>query len=281
MARRSQQSTALRPCKLIDMDTNHDAWNGELYGRNSAHHRRYDDAFLATLPLRPNDEVLDVGCGTGDFTVKVAARVPGGRVVGLDASPSQITAAAAHARPNLDFVVARAEDLDDHLGDRRFDAIVSRATLHWLPDARHPALLGAFRRHLRPGGVLRVEQGGAGQIAAVRAILDDVSAKLGGPRSPWFFPEAAPYRALLEAAGFDLQQGFVRLLAQSRPMPTRADLLGFLRSQVFLAYETDLTPAERDELRRAVEERADELRRPDGTYDLDFIRLDVLAHAPG
>jgi len=261
------------------METERDAWNGELYGRNSAHHRRYDDVFLATLPLRPTDEVLDVGCGTGDFTVKMAARVPEGRVVGLDASPSQL-AAAAHARSNVGLVVGRAEDLDGSLGDRRFDAIVSRATLHWLPEAQHPELLRGLRRHLKPGGVLRVELGGAGQIAAVRAVIDDVSAALGGPRSPWFFPEPATYRALLETAGFELHQGFVRLIEQRRSMPARDDLLGFLRSQVFLAYETRLTPAQRAQLRTNVEVRADELRRPDGSYDLDFVRLDVLAHAP-
>lgn len=264
------------------MDTDRDdAWDGELYGRNTAHHRRYDDIFLATLPLRPTDEVLDIGCGTGDFTVKLAALVPQGRVVGLDASPSQVAAAAVYARPNLTFVVGRAEELDGQLGDRRFDAIVSRATLHWLPEARHAELLRACRRHLRPGGVLRVEQGGAGQIAALRAILDDVSAGLGGPRSPWFFPAPAPYRSMVEAAGFDLKQGFVRLLEQRRSMPARDDLLSYLRSQVFLAYETGLTPAQRDQLRNRVEARADELRRPDGSYDLDFVRLDVLAHAPG
>lgn len=263
------------------MDTERDAWNGELYGRNTAHHRRYDDAFLSTFALQPTDQVLDIGCGTGDFTVKLAARVPRGQVVGLDASPSQIAVAAVHARPNLGFVVGRAEDLDGHLGDRRFDAIVSRSTLHWLPETRHPALLDACRRHLRPGGVLRIEQGGAGQIAAVRAILDDVSAPLGGPRSPWFFPEPAPYQAMVEAAGFDLQQGFVRLVEQRRSMPAPDDLLDYLRSQVFLAYETRLTPAQCEQLRNRVEARTDELRRPDGSYDLDFIRLDVLAHAPG
>jgi trans-aconitate 2-methyltransferase len=264
------------------MEKDHDAWNGQLYGRNSAHHRRYDDAFLAALPLRPTDEVLDIGCGTGDFTVKLSARVPQGRVVGLDASPSQITAAAVHARSNLGFVVGRAEALDINLADRRFDAIESRATLHWLPEDQHPALLRTFRRHLHPGGVLRVEMGGAGQIAAVRAILDEVSSALGGPRSPWFFPEPASYRATLEEAGFDVHhQGFVRLIEQRRSMPARDDLLGFLRSQVFLAYETHLTPAQRHQLRSRAEARADELRRPDGSYDLDFVRLDVLAHAPG
>ncbi|HEX2381627.1 MAG TPA: hypothetical protein VHI95_03250, partial [Acidimicrobiales bacterium] len=58
------------------------SWNGGLYAANTEHHRRYDDDFLATLALRSVDRVLDVGCGSGDFTAKVAALVPEGHVVG-------------------------------------------------------------------------------------------------------------------------------------------------------------------------------------------------------
>src|SRR5437763_7756475 len=65
-------------------------WDGELYAANTGHHRRYDDAFLATLPLRTTDRVLDIGCGSGDFTATVAALVPDGHVVGLEPQPSLI-----------------------------------------------------------------------------------------------------------------------------------------------------------------------------------------------
>jgi ubiquinone/menaquinone biosynthesis C-methylase UbiE len=48
-------------------------WDGALYAANTDHHRRYDDRFLSTLPLRPTDRVLDLGCGSGDLTATVAA----------------------------------------------------------------------------------------------------------------------------------------------------------------------------------------------------------------
>src|SRR3954471_7788894 len=82
-----------------------DGWDGELYAANAAHHRRQDDAFLASLPLGAGDRVLDIGCGTGEFTNRLAERVPEGRVVGVDASPSQIEAARAHKAPNVELVL--------------------------------------------------------------------------------------------------------------------------------------------------------------------------------
>ena len=41
-------------------------------------------------PSRSTDRVLDVGCGSGDFTAKVAALVPDGHVVGLEPQPSMV-----------------------------------------------------------------------------------------------------------------------------------------------------------------------------------------------
>jgi trans-aconitate methyltransferase len=161
-----------------------------------------------------------------------------------------------------------------------FDAVVSRATLHWIPRADHPALLAAIARHLRTGGILRVEFGGRGQIAALRTILDEESSAVGGPASPWFFPDAATYGAWLAEAGFDATGGFVRLLEQRRAMPTPDSLIGYLRSQVFAAYEAQISEPSRATFRTSSEARTlAELERPDGSYDLDFVRMDVLAYA--
>jgi len=257
-----------------------DGWDGALYARHSVHHRRHDAEFLRTLPLRPTDRLLDLGCGSGEFTARLAALVPDGQVLGIDASPSQMAAAARHAAPNLTFQVGRIQALEAVVGARRFDLVVSRAALHWIAAADHPPLLRSVRRLLHPGGTLRAEFGGAGQIEPVRRILDEESAALGGPRSPWFFPEAVQYRSLLEAAGYDLGTGFVRLLRQRRAIATADDLIGYLRSQVFVAYEGAMTTSQRDRFRRAVEARAGELRRDDGSHDLEFVRLDLLARAP-
>src|SRR3954453_17411858 len=85
-------------------------WDGKLYAANTGHHRRYDDDFLATLTLQPTDRGLDVGCGSGDFTAKVAAVVPRGHVVGLEPQPSMVAEARRRSQPNQSFALGPAQE---------------------------------------------------------------------------------------------------------------------------------------------------------------------------
>src|SRR4051794_34308777 len=95
-----------------------DGWDGAVYSANADHHRRHDAGFLQSISLSRADAVLDLGCGTGEFTRKLAALVPDGRVLGVDASTSQIEVALSDPPGNAEFVVARAQDLDAVLGAR-------------------------------------------------------------------------------------------------------------------------------------------------------------------
>src|SRR5690349_3132034 len=82
------------------------AWDGADYAANTEHHRVHDGTFLRRFPVAPTDRILDLGCGSGDFTRTVADLVPDGHVLGLDAQPSMIDEARACAGPNQSFVVA-------------------------------------------------------------------------------------------------------------------------------------------------------------------------------
>jgi trans-aconitate methyltransferase len=255
-----------------------DAWDASLYAEHSAHHREQDAWFLASFTLAPTAHVLDLGCGTGEFTNRIADLVPQGRVLGVDGSPSQIERAQAVKRDQVELRLGRLERLDELLGEQTFDAAISRATLHWVAREDHPGLLRAVAAHLRPHGFFRAEFGGRGQMQQALALFDDVSERFGGPRSPWCFPDADEYRELVVEAGLDPAQGFVRLVPQRRSMPTFEALVGFLRSQAFVGYETRLSADAQPRFREQAEARASvELRRPDGSYDLEFVRLDLLA----
>jgi trans-aconitate 2-methyltransferase len=258
--------------------TTQDAWDAKLYAEHSAHHREQDAWFLSSFTLEPTAHVLDLGCGTGEFTNVIADLVPEGRVLGVDGSPAQLDRARAIKRDNVDLRLGRLEHLNDVLGNQTFDAAISRATLHWLPREEHPGLLRAVATHLTPHGFFRAEFGGRGQMQAALAVLDEISERFGGPRSPWFFPDADQYRELLLEAGLDPARGFVRLVPQRRKMPTFEALAGFLRSQAFVGYETRLSAEAGPRFREEAEARAGvDLRRPDGSYDLEFVRLDLLA----
>jgi trans-aconitate methyltransferase len=256
-------------------------WDGELYAANTGHHRAQDASFLATLPLRPTDRVLDLGCGAGDLTATVAARLPDGEVVGLEPQASLLDVARRHAGRNQVFVEASVQQLSSALpDDGAFDVVMSQSVLHWVPQRDHPALLGEVRRLLRPGGWFRAEFGGVGNVAAVLVLLDDVSSRLGGPVCPWWFADAGMYLELVERSGLEVAEGFVRTTAQRRRF-TREALLGWFRSQCVQAYEAGLAVEHRRAFRAEVEARFDELARWDGSFDQTFVRMEVLARRPG
>ncbi|MGD8450769.1 MAG: methyltransferase domain-containing protein [Phycisphaerae bacterium] len=119
-----------------------------LHGRKRAVER---------LELRPNSEVLEVGCGTGLNFRHVLSRLDpaAGRLTGLDFSADMLAQAAkrlqARGWSNVDLVQADASAMD--LG-RQFDAILFAYSLTMIPD--WAASLARAREHLRPGGRLVV-----------------------------------------------------------------------------------------------------------------------------
>ena len=261
-------------------------WDGRAYAANNAHHRAFDASVLSPLAIEPAWAVLDVGCGTGDFSARVAGLVPAGRVLGVDASASQIEVARLNQSSvgNLTFLTWDARRLAElpraRVPPPGFDLVVSVATLHWIGAADHPAVFDGMRAVLRPGGILRAEFGGAGQIAETRQVLDELSAELGGPASPWNFPTPEVVTEMVTAAGFDVAAGWARLVDQDRSLPDEEAFVGWLTSQVLIAYEAGLPEGAAHEFRaRALERCLARCRRPDGSYDQHYVRLDLLATA--
>jgi ubiquinone/menaquinone biosynthesis C-methylase UbiE len=92
-----------------------DYWNG-IGGTQWVNRKERFDSQLGTfiplivdsLELRPNDAVLDIGCGTGALTRALADKVPDGSALGLDISEAMIEDALASRgeRTNLDFQIA-------------------------------------------------------------------------------------------------------------------------------------------------------------------------------
>jgi ubiquinone/menaquinone biosynthesis C-methylase UbiE len=113
-------------------------------------------AVVDRLEIRPDDRVLEIGCGHGVAATMVCERLDGGRLTAIDRSPKMIEAAKKRNAAFVDagkaeFLVQELEDMD--FGDRRFDVIFAvRVGLFHREPERANALA---ERWLAPGG--RVE----------------------------------------------------------------------------------------------------------------------------
>jgi trans-aconitate 2-methyltransferase len=184
-------------------------WNAASYARTAAPVEAFGHRLLDRLELRGDESVLDAGCGSGGVTEELLARVPDGRVIGVDGSRSMIARARQRlgTRANL-----RVTDLLDLELDEPVDVVFSSATFHWIAD--HDRLFARLFAALKPGGRLLAQCGGAGNIATVVNALDGLTAEapfaesFAGWRGPWNYAGPAETVAGLERAGFtDAQAG--------------------------------------------------------------------------
>jgi SAM-dependent methyltransferase len=254
-------------------------WHGTEYAQHSGHHRAFDDWFLERHRPSGSDVVVDLGCGSGEFSARLASMLPEGRVIGVDPDESMLSSAARHAAPNLEFRRGSAEDLGEVVAPGSVEVVVSRAMLHWLPLERYLRCFEAVRDALRPGGVFHSESAGAGNVAGIVALVDTISSEHGLPVLD-AFPDPGQVLEVLEMAGLEVEADGVRTVAQRRPF-AREELVGMLRTQAAVALQRRAPAWEAERLVDEVVARADRLRRHDGTFDQTFVRLEILARRPG
>lgn len=262
-----------------DGQTGAGTWQGEAYASHAGHHRSVDAWFLDRHPPGRGDHVVDAGCGSGEFTLRVADLVGPGQVIGVEPDPSMLATARRHVRGNVAFRRGHLQQLDQVCAPGSADLVVSRAVFHWIPLEDYRRCYQAILRVLKPGGWFHAESGGAGNVARVAAVLDGIAASHGLPPAAVTFPHAGIVLELLEEVGFRVPEAGVTTVAQRRRFD-RDELGGFVRTQATVAYVAGATPEVRGAFLADAERRLDELRRHDGTYDQTFVRLDVLAQRP-
>jgi len=117
------------------------------------------ECIVELLAPQAGEQILDLGCGTGELTARIAQS--GACVQGIDLSGSSISTAQLKY-PKIKFSVADATDfqVEDML-----DAVFSKDVLHWIkqPDA----VINCVEQALRPGGRFVAEFNGKGNLGAI------------------------------------------------------------------------------------------------------------------
>jgi SAM-dependent methyltransferase len=244
-------------------------WDPERYAHNARFVADLGAPVVELLAPRAGERILDLGCGDGVLTAKLAAM--GCEVVGVDGSAAQVDAAQ---KLGLDARVMDGEKLS-FAGE--FDAVFSNAALHWMrnPDA---VIAGAWRA-LRPGGRFVAEFGGHGCVAKIKKALVDALDRRGidgDGAVPWYFPTVEEYSAKLKVAGFSIN--YIALIPRPTPLP--GDVTGWLETFAE-SFTASLPPPERP----AYIEEVREALRPllcdeEGKWTADYVRLRFAAVRP-
>jgi trans-aconitate methyltransferase len=239
-------------------------WNTEAYATNGRFVADLASGVVDLLAPQAGEAILDLGCGDGALTEKLAAT--GAIVTGADSSVTMVDAARQR---NLNIDHHNAADLPY---ENQFDAVFSNAALHWLPAAKQPQVLAGVYRALKPGGRFVAEMGGQGNIAAIRTALQTTLAPFhidAEAVAESFYPSPAVYRRLLEAAGFNVQS--IALIPRPTPLPNGMDSwLNTFRNGVL----DQLAPADRATvLTKTVTLLEPVLRDADGNWAADYVRL--------
>ena len=248
-------------------DPSNQSWNPTLYGTNARFVTDLGMPVVELLAPRPGERILDLGCGDGPLTAKLAAL--GCHVVGVDGSPEMIAAARALG---LD---ARVMDGQALAFDGEFDAVFSNAALHWMP--RGQAVIAGVWRALKPGGRFVGEFGGRDNVSAITTGLNAARARRGLPvLAPWFYPGPDEYAAMLAAQGFHVRT----MLHFPRPTPLPGHIRDWIETFAG-AFLADARPADRAPLvNEAVEDLRAKLLDTTGVWHVDYVRLRFAAHRP-
>ncbi|MBN3951824.1 MAG: methyltransferase domain-containing protein [Nostoc sp. NMS7] len=245
-------------------------WDAALYEDKHAFVWQYGDDLLKFLNPQPGESILDLGCGTGQLTEKIAQA--GAEVMGVDHAPTMIEKARENY-PHIRFDVADAINFQV---DKPLDAVFSNAVLHWVKQA--DSAIASIHQSLKPGGRFVAEFGGKGNVQAIATALEsaleafNISAQA---RNPWYFPSIGEYATLLEHQGFDV----IHAMLFARPTPLAEGEAGMANwIQMFASsFLTGLSSEQQIQVIRAVEEYLKPRLYQQGTWTADYRRIRIVA----
>lgn len=256
------------------------------YEKDSLVQRSASEQLFDLLKIKGAEDVLDLGCGAGNLTKKLAEQTKG-KVVGVDASEGMIAEAKKnYGSLGITFEVCPVEELNY---TDSFDVIFCNSTFQWF---KHPqtALKSCFNA-LKANGRMAI-QAPAGKaycpnfIQGTKKVAADPNLReqFASFKSPWnFMATAEQYAMLFMKAGFEVQYASID---QTSSLHTPEEALkifdsgaaaGYLNPQY---YSRPISEDYKAAFRRVMLESFKEQATPEGKVNLVFFRIFLLAKKP-
>jgi ubiquinone/menaquinone biosynthesis C-methylase UbiE len=213
-------------------------------GSRPGYPARVTEFVTTTANLAPGAEILEIGCGTGQLTERLAGH--GFRLTAIDIGPSMIaTARRRLTGAEVSFQVTSFEDLA--AADRSFDLVISSAAFHWIDPG---VAFGKSARLLRPGGWLALLGTEERYDHPLAAALDDLWVGHGDTGGAWdrrpSDPDAIAATGLFEAP--------VCLAHEQRATLTASEVIDLESTRAtFLSWPPGTQRRFTEELRRTLE----------------------------
>lgn len=245
-------------------------WSAQHYADNARFVGDLAGEAVRLLSPQPGERILDLGCGDGYLTERLAAA--GADVVGFDYSPALVAVARARG---LDARFGNAEELPF---EDEFDGVFSNAAMHWM--LRAGAVVEGVARALKPGGRFVGEFAGARNAQIIRREVHAALDRRGinsAEVDPWYLPTAEQYGDVLKAGGLVITH--IELF--DRPVTIDYPIGEWIRT-FGSPYLTVLGDGQTEPafLEEVTDRLKSELLGPDGRWSVDYTRLRFRAEKP-
>lgn len=245
-------------------------WDSGLYDHKHDFVSKYGEDLIEILNPKPGEEILDLGCGTGDLADKISGK--GAHVTGIDSSKEMIEA-ARQKFPSIDFEIQSAASFSFN---KKFDAVFSNAALHWISEKEK--VVKQVYECLKPGGRFVAELGGKGNVGKIIDALKGVLARHGFIKQSqiqtWYFPSLSEYASLLEANGFRVI--FASHFDRETELKDSHGIINWLR-MFGRSYLENIPDNEVSQILKEVEQQLKSSNFRNGKWFADYKRLRIVA----
>ena len=252
-------------------------FDGKLYEKASIFQQEWGNKLISELNLKGNEDILDLGCGNGLLTAKLAKLVPNGNVIGVDASEGMIKVAKEKEENNLKFLLMDINQIDLNL---QFDFIFSNATLHWIKN--HKQLWTNIHKLLNPNGFVRFNFAADGnnsnfiKVIKETIVFEEYKKYFSEFQWPWYMPSVDEYENNLK--NFAFSELNVWSENADRFFPDKEAVIGWVNQPNIVPFLENI-PEDKKELFReiVIEKVIKETLQENGRCFETFRRINVLA----